>query len=171
MGQRRRTYARTNGHKQLFKQIWWGSVCARMACHSVVNLRGKVCNDYTEYLRQSESFAVLSDVLSSRVLLVWMFLTVHYPLYSSDLRLGWQNRILMAGLSVTLIPLITIKQSTVTDNNRRQYHQEKLISALAVCCPLHQVAHNCETGIFWNSLCSLGLNNIYIYLKVKGSSF
>ena len=148
MGQRRRTYARTNGHKQLFKQIWWGSVCARMACHSVVNLRGKVCNDYTEYLRQSESFAVLSDVLSSRVLLVWMFLTVHYPLYSSDLRLGWQNRILMAGLSVTLIPLITIKQSTVTDNNRRQYHQEKLISALAVCCPLHQVAHNCEQESF-----------------------
>ena len=36
------------------------------------------------------------------VLWVWMFLTVHYPLYSSDLRLGWQNRILMtAGLSVT----------------------------------------------------------------------
>ena len=41
-------------------------MCARMACHSVVNLRGKVCNDYTEYLRQSESFAVLSNVLSSR---------------------------------------------------------------------------------------------------------
>ena len=61
----------------------------------VVNLRGKVCNDYRECLRQSESFAVLSNVRSSRVLWVWMFLTVHYPLYSSDLRLGWQNRILM----------------------------------------------------------------------------
>ena len=32
----------------------------------MVNLRGKVCNDYRECLRQSESFAVLSNVLSSR---------------------------------------------------------------------------------------------------------
>ena len=78
----------------------------------------------------------------------------------------------MAGLSVTLIPLITIKQSTVTDNNRRQYHQGKLISALAVCCPLHQVAHNCEQESFeTHFILQVFLNNKYIYLKAKGSSF
>ena len=59
----------------------------------VVNLRGKVCNDYRECLRQSESFAVLSNVLSSWVLWVWMFLTVHYPAiqFRSEIGMTEQN--------------------------------------------------------------------------------
>ena len=83
----------------------------------VVNLRGKVCNDYRECLRQSESFAVLSNVLSSRGIVGLDVSDCSLPAiqFRSEIGMTEQNTNDSQAQCHRLILLITIKQYPVTD--------------------------------------------------------
>ena len=84
----------------------------------MVNLRGKVCNDYRECLRQSESFAVLSNVLSSRGIVGLDVSDCSLPAiqFRSEIGMTEQNTNDSKGsVSQTDRTLITIKQYPVTD--------------------------------------------------------